>query len=102
MIVAEEPHKQDENWLLIDIGTNAELVLGNRKRLVCTSTPTGPALEGAHVEYGMRAAPGAMERVHIDEKTLEPLYKVIGWMDGNGTCRSGMSKGFAAPPSSTR
>jgi len=78
MIVAEEPHKQDENWLLIDVGTNAELVLGNRKRLVCTSTPTGPALEGAHVEYGMRAAPGAMERIHIDENTLEPKYKVIG------------------------
>lgn len=78
MILAEEPHRQDENWLLIDVGTNAELVLGNRKRMVCTSTPTGPALEGAHVEYGMRAAPGAMERVHIDEKTLEPKYKVIG------------------------
>ena len=66
MILAEEPHKQDENWLLIDVGTNAELVLGNRKRLVCTSTPTGPALEGAHVEYGMRAAPGAIERIVID------------------------------------
>lgn len=78
MIIAEEPHKQDENWLLIDVGTNAELILGNRKRLVCTSTPTGPALEGAHVEYGMRAAPGAMERVQIDEATLEPKYKVIG------------------------
>jgi uncharacterized 2Fe-2S/4Fe-4S cluster protein (DUF4445 family) len=84
MILAEEPHKQDENWLLIDVGTNAELVLGNRKRLVCTSTPTGPALEGAHVEYGMRAAPGAMERVHIDETTLEPKYKVIG-VDGWNT-----------------
>ena len=84
MILAEEPHKQDENWLLIDVGTNAELVLGNRKRLVCTSTPTGPALEGAHVEYGMRAAPGAMERVHIDEMTLEPKYKVIG-VDGWNT-----------------
>jgi len=78
VILAEEPYKQDENWLIIDVGTNAELVLGNRNRLVCTSTPTGPALEGAHVEYGMRAAPGAMERVHIDEKTLEPKYKVIG------------------------
>ena len=84
MILAEEPHKQDENWLLIDVGTNAELILGNRKRLVCTSTPTGPALEGAHVEYGMRAAPGAMERVHIDETTLEPKYKVIG-VDGWNT-----------------
>jgi uncharacterized 2Fe-2S/4Fe-4S cluster protein (DUF4445 family) len=84
MILAEEPHKQDENWLLIDVGTNAELILGNRRRLVCTSTPTGPALEGAHVEYGMRAAPGAMERVQIDETTLEPKYKVIG-MEGWNT-----------------
>ncbi|HEX5942760.1 MAG TPA: ASKHA domain-containing protein, partial [Anaerolineales bacterium] len=84
MILAEEPHKQDENWLLIDVGTNAELILGNRKRLLCTSTPTGPALEGAHVEYGMRAAPGAIERVHIDEGTLEPKYKVIG-VDGWNT-----------------
>jgi uncharacterized 2Fe-2S/4Fe-4S cluster protein (DUF4445 family) len=93
MILAEEPHKQDENWLLIDVGTNAELVLGNRKRLVCTSTPTGPALEGAHVEYGMRAAPGAIERVQIDEKTLEPRYKIVGeeeWNRGKakGICGS--------------
>src|SRR5215204_1979641 len=93
MIVAEEPHKQDENWLLIDVGTNAELILGNRNRLVCTSTPTGPALEGAHVEYGMRAAPGAIERVHIDETTLEPKYKIVGvdeWNHGKakGICGS--------------
>ncbi len=84
VILAEEPHKQEENWLLIDVGTNAELVLGNSKRLLCTSTPTGPALEGAHVEYGMRAAPGAMERIVIDENTLEPKYKVIG-VDGWNT-----------------
>jgi len=90
MILAEEPHKQDENWLLIDVGTNAELVLGNRKRLVCTSTPTGPALEGAHVEYGMRAAPGAIERVHIDEKTLEPGYKIVGEEEWN----TGKAKGI--------
>lgn len=90
MILAEEPHKQDENWLLIDVGTNAELILGNRKRLVCTSTPTGPALEGAHVEYGMRAAPGAIERVHIDEKTLEPKYKIVGEDDWN----TGKAKGI--------
>lgn len=93
MIVAEEPHKQDENWLLIDVGTNAELILGNRKRLLCTSTPTGPALEGAHVEYGMRAAAGAIERVHIDERTLEPRYKIVGeeqWNTGKakGICGS--------------
>jgi len=93
MILAEEPHRQDENWLLIDVGTNAELILGNRKRLLCTSTPTGPALEGAHVEYGMRAAPGAIERVSIDEKTLEPKYKIVGeegWNTGKakGICGS--------------
>ncbi len=90
MILAEEPHKQDENWLLIDVGTNAELILGNRKRLVCTSTPTGPALEGAHVEYGMRAAPGAIERVHIDEKTLEARYKIVGEEEWN----TGKAKGI--------
>jgi uncharacterized 2Fe-2S/4Fe-4S cluster protein (DUF4445 family) len=93
VLIAEEPHKQDENWLIIDVGTNAELVLGNRERLVCTSTPTGPALEGAHIEYGMRAAPGAIERVEIDESTLEPRYKVIGaegWNSGDvkGICGS--------------
>ena len=87
VLLAEEPYKQDENWLIIDVGTNAELVLGNHNRLVCTSTPTGPALEGAHVEYGMRAAPGAMERVQIDEKTLEPKYKVIG-IEGWNTDRA--------------
>lgn len=95
MLLAEEPHKQAENWLLIDIGTNAELVLGNRERLVCTSTPTGPALEGAHIEHGMRAASGAIEHIQIDEKTLEPRYKLIGaeeWNTGKakGICGSGI------------
>jgi uncharacterized 2Fe-2S/4Fe-4S cluster protein (DUF4445 family) len=93
VLLAEEPHKQDENWLVIDIGTNAELVLGNRTKLMCTSTPTGPALEGAHIEYGMRAAPGAIERVEIDAQTLEPRYKIIGeenWNQGKakGICGS--------------
>jgi uncharacterized 2Fe-2S/4Fe-4S cluster protein (DUF4445 family) len=90
MLLAEEPHKQEENWLLIDVGTNAELVLGNRERLVCTSTPTGPALEGAHVEHGMRAAPGAIERMQIDEKTLEPRYKIVGEEEWN----AGKAKGI--------
>jgi uncharacterized 2Fe-2S/4Fe-4S cluster protein (DUF4445 family) len=93
VLIAEEPHKQDENWLIIDVGTNAELVLGNRHGLVCTSTPTGPALEGAHIEYGMRAAPGAIERIEIDDVTLEPRYKIIGeeeWGQGKakGICGS--------------
>jgi len=76
--IAEEPHKQDENLLIIDIGTNAELIAGNRNGLVCTSTPTGPAFEGAHIEHGMRAADGGIERIEIDAATLEPRYQVIG------------------------
>ncbi|MGE5249265.1 MAG: ASKHA domain-containing protein, partial [Bacteroidota bacterium] len=100
VLIAEEPHRQDEDWLIIDVGTNAELVLGSRERLVCTSTPTGPALEGAHIEFGMRAAPGAIERVQIDAETLEPRYKLIDrdeWSDGSepdarvkGICGSGI------------
>jgi len=77
VLLAEAPHLQDEELLIIDVGTNAEIVLGNRERLLCTSTPTGPAFEGAHVEYGMRAAPGAIERVRIDPETLEPTLSVI-------------------------
>lgn len=78
VVVAEEPHKQDDNLLMIDIGTNAELIAGNRNGLVCTSTPTGPAFEGAHIEYGMRAADGAIEHITIDAETLEPTYEVVG------------------------
>ena len=93
VLLAEEPHQQAENWLIIDIGTNAELVLGNKDRLICTSTPTGPALEGAHIQYGMRAAPGAIEHIKIDEKTFEPSMKIIGeekWNMGKakGICGS--------------
>ncbi len=93
MLLAEEPYNQDENWLLIDIGTNAELVLGNRKKLMCASTPTGPALEGAHIDYGMRASEGAIEHVEIDPQSFEPRYKIIGqaaWNIGKakGICGS--------------
>lgn len=104
-ILAEAPHEQDENWLLVDVGTNAELVLGNRERLICTSTPTGPSFEGAHVEYGMRAADGAIERIEIDGETLLPRYRVIGhdeWLPGGedspkalGICGSGIIDGVA-------
>jgi uncharacterized 2Fe-2S/4Fe-4S cluster protein (DUF4445 family) len=93
VLIAEQPYRQEENWLIIDVGTNAELVLGNSSGLICTSTPTGPALEGAHIEYGMRAAPGAIERVEIEHATLEPRYKIIGeeeWNQGKakGICGS--------------
>ncbi len=88
VLLAEGPQRQDEHWLIVDVGTNAELVLGNRRRLVCTSTPTGPAFEGAHVEYGIRATDGAIERVEIDAQTLAPRFKVVGsdvWSDDAGS-----------------
>ena len=78
VLIAEEPHRRDEITLLIDVGTNGEIVLGNRQRLLSASSPTGPAFEGAQVRHGMRAAPGAIERVRIDPATLAVQYKVIG------------------------
>ena len=86
-ILAEGPHRQDEMMLLVDVGTNAEIVLGNRNRVVVCSSPTGPAFEGAEISSGQRAAPGAIERVRIDPATLEPRYRVIGvepWSDEPG------------------
>ena len=85
VILAEAPHEQDENWLIVDVGTNAELVLGNRERMLCTSTPTGPAFEGAHIEHGMRAARGAIERVLIDDQTRRAQVKVVGNTEWSGT-----------------
>lgn len=85
VLLSEEPQEQDENWLIIDIGTNAELVLGNRRRLVCASTPTGPAFEGAHITHGMRAAPGAIEHVKVESPTHPAEWKLIGeerWCSG--------------------
>jgi uncharacterized 2Fe-2S/4Fe-4S cluster protein (DUF4445 family) len=79
VLLAEEPHRQDEMALVIDVGTNAEMSLGNRERLLCASSPTGPAFEGAQITHGQRAAPGAVERVRIDPQTLEPRYRVIGY-----------------------
>jgi uncharacterized 2Fe-2S/4Fe-4S cluster protein (DUF4445 family) len=101
VLLAEEPYKHEENQLIIDIGTNGELVLGNRHKLISSSCATGPALEGAQIAFGMRAAPGAMERILIDPQTKEVDYKVIGreaWrkysepkeMKAKGICGSGI------------
>jgi uncharacterized 2Fe-2S/4Fe-4S cluster protein (DUF4445 family) len=87
MVLAEGPHLKDELTLLVDVGTNAEIVFGNRERLFACSSPTGPAFEGAQISCGQRAAPGAIERVRIDRLTLEPKFKVIGcdlWSDEPG------------------
>ncbi len=87
MILAEEPHLHDEISLVVDVGTNAEIVLGNRDRLLACSSPTGPAFEGAQISCGQRAAPGAIERVRIDPETLDVRFRVIGselWSDDDG------------------
>ena len=87
VVLAEKPYEADETCLIVDIGTNAEIVLGNKQRLLACSSPTGPAFEGAELSSGQRAAPGAIERVRIDPETLEPRYRVIGselWSDEEG------------------
>jgi uncharacterized 2Fe-2S/4Fe-4S cluster protein (DUF4445 family) len=86
VLIAEMPYAQDEEiQLIVDVGTNAEIVLGNRDWLFSASSPTGPAFEGAQIAHGMRAAPGAIERVRIDPQTWEPRFRIIGeekWSDG--------------------
>ena len=87
VILSEAPYQRDEVSLVVDVGTNAEIVLGNRERMLAASSPTGPAFEGAQISSGQRAAPGAVERVRIDPETLEPRYRIIGnesWSDAPG------------------
>jgi uncharacterized 2Fe-2S/4Fe-4S cluster protein (DUF4445 family) len=106
VILSEAPHAADEVNLIVDVGTNAEIVLGNRDRLLAASSPTGPAFEGAQISCGQRAAPGAIERVRIDPETLEPRVRVIGcehWSDEpefegtqvTGVCGSGIIEALA-------
>lgn len=100
VLIAEEPYRMKEKVLIIDIGTNGELLLGNKEHLSSTSCATGPAFEGAQIKFGMRAAPGAIEKVKIDPQTREPVYKVIGkeeWhteikgdIEAKGICGSGI------------
>jgi uncharacterized 2Fe-2S/4Fe-4S cluster protein (DUF4445 family) len=101
VLIAEEPYKKEEIQLIIDIGTNGELVLGNKDKLISSSCATGPAFEGAQLAFGMRAAPGAIERIKIDPETHEVDYKVVGrdaWkeysrpeeMKTKGICGSGV------------
>ena len=95
--LTEGPHRQDEQMLLVDIGTNAEIVLGNSTRTVAASSPTGPAFEGAEISSGQRAAPGAIERVRIDRDTLEPRFRVIGveqWSDEPGFAEAAEKTGI--------
>jgi len=85
--LSEAPDKSDDLVLIADVGTNAELLLGNRDRVLACSSPTGPAFEGAQIASGQRAAPGAIEHAEIDPTTGEPRFRVIGcdlWSDEDG------------------
>ena len=96
VVLSEGPQLRDEISLIVDVGTNAEIVLGNKERLLAASSPTGPAFEGAQISSGQRAAPGAIERVRIDPETLEPRFKVIGsdlWSDEEGFAEETASSG---------
>ena len=96
-ILSESPHTKDPVQLLVDVGTNAEIVLGNKDRLLAASSPTGPAFEGAQISSGQRAAPGAIERVRIDRETLTPRYRIIGvehWSDEDGFAEAAEKTGI--------
>ncbi|MFN0115319.1 MAG: ASKHA domain-containing protein [Paracoccaceae bacterium] len=85
--LSEEPNKSEEMELIVDVGTNAEILLGNKDRVLACSSPTGPAFEGAQISSGQRAAPGAIERVEIDPVSKVPRFRVIGsdlWSDDAG------------------
>jgi len=85
--LSEAPDKSEDLVLIVDVGTNAEILLGNKHKVLACSSPTGPAFEGAQISSGQRAAPGAIERVEIDAVTKLPRFKVIGsdlWSDEDG------------------
>ncbi|NPV51128.1 MAG: DUF4445 domain-containing protein [Candidatus Methanofastidiosum sp.] len=90
VLLATEIYKKNEISLAIDIGTNGELVLGNKDKMVSCSCAAGPALEGGHLKFGMRASTGAIESAYIEDGTFDTFYKTIN--DGNprGICGSGI------------
>ncbi len=99
VLVAEAPYAQDEQMLVIDIGTNGEILLGNREQMFSASSPTGPAFEGAQIVHGMRAAAGAIERIRINPATLDVRYRMIGkeeWIEsGTGDWGSGIGQSLS-------
>ncbi|WP_439523665.1 ASKHA domain-containing protein [Marivita sp.] len=85
--LSEQPGNSEDLVLIVDVGTNAEILLGNTTRVLACSSPTGPAFEGAQISSGQRAAPGAIEAIRIDPETREPRFRVIGcdkWSDEDG------------------
>lgn len=104
--LSEAPELREDLSLIVDVGTNAEIILGNNQRVLACSSPTGPAFEGAQISAGQRAAPGAIERIEIDPATREPRFRIIGnphWSDDpdfgspriTGICGSGIIEAVA-------
>ncbi|MFN3955561.1 MAG: ASKHA domain-containing protein [Pararhodobacter sp.] len=96
--LSEAPEKSEDLVLIVDVGTNAEILLGNKERVLACSSPTGPAFEGAQISSGQRAAPGAIERVEIDTASKEPRFKVIGcdlWSDEPGFAEATAATGIS-------
>ncbi|PTV97330.1 uncharacterized 2Fe-2S/4Fe-4S cluster protein (DUF4445 family) [Rhodobacter aestuarii] len=104
--LCEAPEAREDLSLIVDVGTNAEILLGNKERVLACSSPTGPAFEGAQISSGQRAAPGAIERIEIDPTTKEPRFRIIGndfWSDDpafgtptiTGICGSGIIEAVA-------
>lgn len=89
-VVAAGFFEEDPLTLFIDIGTNGEIVVGNKNFLACAACSAGPAFEGGGIKYGMRATVGAIEAVHIDYETFEPMILTIGGKKPKGICGSGI------------
>ena len=95
--LSEEPGKSEDLVLVVDVGTNAEILLGDTSRVLACSSPTGPAFEGAQISPGQRAAPGAIEAVRIDPETREPKFRIIGckfWSDEPGFAKAAARTGI--------
>lgn len=93
-ILATRLHEREAPVGLVDLGTNGEIVIGNRERILCASTAAGPAFEGARISRGMRAATGAISEVHLDSGKL--VCHVLGNTDPRGICGSGLVDAVAA------
>lgn len=94
-VLASQMHRQDSVSLFIDVGTNGEIVLGNKEWLVAAACSAGPAFEGSGIKFGMRAMEGAIEEVEINPKTYDVNYRVIGDAKPIGICGSGMIDALA-------
>lgn len=95
--LSEEPELSNDLALIVDVGTNAEILLGDQSRVLACSSPTGPAFEGAQISSGQRAAPGAIEKIEIDPVSKEPRFRIIGvdqWSDEEGFAQAAAQTGI--------